>query len=244
MKMLSIIYQDEHLIVVDKPPGISVHRQSRFPHETPVLQLLRDQVGHRVWPVHRLDRQTSGCLMFTRRQEILNEYSQALHQGIKIYWAFVRGHFPDLEEVTVTTPIKVNGRQKKAKSIVRCLGRSTSPRCSLLEVQPKTGRNHQVRRHVRDLHHPILHDGDHGDSRVNRHWRETTGLNRLALHACTIQLSIHGIDHRFESPLPQDLFAVFQKMPWWSETVRQVPLLVGHHSAQFANRTRTNQTDE
>ena len=209
--MLTILHQTDNLIIIDKPAGVLVHSHPRFPDEIPLVQQLRDQIGQPVWPVHRLDRQTSGVLIFTRSPQMIEPTAEALRQGQKIYWAFVRGQFPHDDTITVETPIK----GKTAKSFIRCLGRGPEPRCSLLEVQPQTGRNHQVRRHVRDLHHPILHDGDHGDSRVNRWWRENMGLSRLALHAGVVSISIDGQPMTIRSPLAVDLCTVFEQMDWW-----------------------------
>ena len=186
------------------------------------MQRIRDQLGQPVWPVHRLDRQTSGLLIFALSPDFVEPMVEALRQGQKTYWAFVRGKFPHDAPITVDTPIK----GKEARSIVRCLGRSKEPRCSLLEVLPKTGRNHQVRRHVRDLHHPILHDGDHGDSRVNRWWRENMGLKRLALHAGVLSISYERHNLHIHAPLPEDLRTVFEKMPWWDEVVETHSKLV------------------
>lgn len=220
--MISILYQDQCIVIIDKPAGVLVHSHPRFPDEIPLVQRLRDQLGQPVWPVHRLDRQTSGLLIFALSPEFVESMAEALRQGQKTYWAFVRGNFPHDTPITVDIPIK----GKEALSIVRCLGRSTEPRCSLLEVLPKTGRNHQVRRHVRDLHHPILHDGDHGDSRVNRWWRENMGLKRLALHAGILHIEYQGQTLEIHSPIPHDLSTVFENMPWWKEVIAIEPKLV------------------
>ena len=220
--MLTILYQDQRIIIIDKPAGVLVHSHPRFPDEIPLVQRVRDQLGQPVWPVHRLDRQTSGILIFALSPEFVESMAETLRQGQKTYWAFVRGSFPHDEPITVDTPIK----GKEALSVVRCLGRSTKPRCSLLEVLPKTGRNHQVRRHVRDLHHPILHDGDHGDSRVNRWWREDMGLKRLALHAGKLHLQYQDHTLAIHSPLPEDLRIVFESMPWWNQVVTTRPELI------------------
>ena len=226
--MLPILHQDQRIVIIDKPAGVLVHSHPRFPDEIPLVQRVRDQLGQSVWPVHRLDRQTSGILIFALSPEFVEPMAESLRQGQKTYWAFVRGNFPHDTPITVDTPIK----GKEARSIVRCLGRSTEPRCSLLEVLPKTGRNHQVRRHVRDLHHPILHDGDHGDSRVNRWWRENMGLSRLALHAGVLNILHQGQRLDIHAPLPEDLRTVFKQLPWWDEVVKTQSKLV----SSFGNK--------
>lgn len=225
-KELSILYTHEDFVVIDKPAGILVHSNPRFPNEYPLLQRLRNQLGHHVYPVHRLDRQTSGCLIFAVRPEPVALLADALKNGIKSYWAFVRGAFPHDDVVTIETPIKTHrGNYLAAKSTIYCIAKCTEPRSSLLCVQPVTGRRHQVRRHVRDLHHPILHDGDHGDSRVNRVWKKQFGLSRLALHCYSITLCYQDEELSFFSPLHDDLTNVFRQIPWWKEAVRNEPRL-------------------
>lgn len=220
--MLPILYQDQRIVIIDKPAGILVHSHPRFPDEIPLVQRVRNQLGQPVWPVHRLDRQTSGLLIFALSPDFVEPMAESLRQGQKTYWAFVRGRFPHDEPITVDTPIK----GKESRSIVRCLGRGTEPRCSLLEVLPQTGRNHQVRRHVRDLNHPILHDGDHGDSRINRWWRENMGLKRLALHAGILNILYQGQRLHIHASLPEDLLSVFKNMPWWDDVVESQSKLV------------------
>lgn len=222
---LRVLAEGDGWLVVAKPPRVISHRNKAHPHEYAMLQRVRDLVGRRIWLVHRLDRATSGCQLFATRQELAGPLSKALSEGQKTYLAMVRGYFAAEESVRVETPIKVGPDDyKEAASTVRLLGRSHEPRCSLLEVQPHTGRNHQVRRHVRDLHHPVLRDGYHGDSRVNRWWRETYGMARLALHAWSIQMTLpDGSPLAVTCPLFVDHAVLFRRMPWWSEAVGRFP---------------------
>ena len=100
--------------------------------------------------------------------------------------ALCRGVYKGESPKICTNPMKVKGVFKEASSRIQCLATMDEPRCSLFFVQPHTGRYHQVRRHVRDQTHPILGDSEHGDSKINRWWRENMGLQRLALHAYSI----------------------------------------------------------
>lgn len=212
-----ILFEADDFVVVNKPAPLLVHTHPRFPKEYPLLQQVRDILGHYVWPIHRLDRQTSGCLIMAKRQEAVAPLSLALTQGSKQYWALVRGVLHKEAPIDITNPIKKNkSTYQEAHSTVWCLGHSLDPRCSIVRVQPHTGRHHQIRRHLRDIHHPILHDGDHGDSRVNRWWREQYGLSRLALHAGQIKLSYQNQDHCFTCPIADDLLEIFKRLPWWS----------------------------
>ena len=230
MSLLSILFDHPDFVIIDKPAGILVHSNPRFPEEYPILQRLRDQLGFHVYPVHRLDRQTSGCLLFAKQAHSVEPLAESIRTGTKCYWAFVRGSFSQYpEEVEVTTPIKTEkGTYKEAHSVVRCIARGTEPRSALLAVFPKTGRRHQVRRHVRDLHHPILHDGDHGDSRINRWWTKNMGLHRLALHCYAITLTYQDTTIDVFSPLPDDLRMVFSQLTWWDLACTKEPSLMIH----------------
>jgi tRNA pseudouridine65 synthase len=225
---LPVLAQGEGWIVVAKPPRLLVHRNAFMPKADAALQRVRRQVGRRVYPIHRLDRNTSGCLLFATERERAGPLSAALSdpRSQKTYVALVRGRFAHEDPVVVDTPVKYDDETyKESRSVVRLLGRSAEPRCSLVEVLPETGRHHQVRRHVRDLHHPILHDGDHGDSRVNRWWRENRGLTRLALHC--LRLHVHLDDGPIDvvSPLFEDHAAVFGALPFWEDAVDRRPEL-------------------
>jgi tRNA pseudouridine65 synthase len=224
---LPVVAQGQDWAVVAKPPGVIVHRNAGFPTTDAVaLQIVRRQFKRRVYPIHRLDRSASGCLLFGLAQPAAGPLQAALSDPstTKEYIAFVRGDFRQEGWVPVDTNMRDdNGVDKEAHSQVMCLGHSSEPRCSLLLVRPFTGRYHQVRRHVRDLNHPILGDTKHGDSKCNRMWRETWGLPRLGLHCLTLNLPTAGITAT--CPLFEDMAAVLTRMPWWDEAVAQVPAL-------------------
>lgn len=223
-----VLAEGEGWIVVAKPPRVVVHRNAGQRRASAMLQRVRDMVGRHVYLVHRLDWGASGCLLLATQRELAGPLSAALNgpTARKTYLAFVRGRFPHEEPVRVETPIKTEFGFKEAASVVELLGRSQEPRCSLLRVRPETGRNHQVRRHVRDLHHPIIHDAEHGDSRINRHWRENHGVFRLGLHALRLELDLPG-GGRLDvvSPLFADQAALYPTLPWWEEALGREPAL-------------------
>lgn len=222
---LPVLAEGPGWLVVDKPSRVIVHYNPQNRNgERPALQRVRDQVGRPVYLIHRLDRQASGCLLFATLPELAGPLSACLNgpDSEKEYLAFVRGRYKLPSPQVIETPMKDSrGVLREARSVVRCLGASEEPRCSLLHVAPETGRFHQVRRHVRDLGHPILGDGEHGDSRVNRDWREGFGLNRLGLHARRLSMPLpDGGRLDVVAPLPEDLRHVLCRMPWW-EDVRE-----------------------
>ena len=224
---LPVLAESEGWIIVAKPPRLLVHRNVHHRSAQACLQWVRDQVGRRVYPIHRLDFQASGCLLFAKERTLAGPLHETLREGQKTYIAFVRGHFSHEGEVRVDTAMKDdNGNLKDALSHVDCIGRSHEPRCSLLRVRPKTGRFHQVRRHVRDLHHPCIGDSEHGDTRVNRWWRENTKANRLGLHCLHLRLDMpDGSEINVSCPLFEDHHAVFSTMPWWDDACSAEPVL-------------------
>ncbi|MCC5824893.1 tRNA pseudouridine(65) synthase TruC [Alkalimonas sp.] len=202
---LTILYQDEWLVAVDKPAGMLVHRSFLDKHESRfVMQTLRDQLGQHVFPVHRLDRPTSGVLLFALSSEIarlLSEQnaSQHWHKG---YLAIVRGYLVQggtldypLKEQQDKIADKFSSSDKEAQAAVTDylplaqvelpipVSRYPAARYSLVALSPRTGRKHQLRRHLAHLRHPIIGDTSHGDGKHNRLFREHLDCARLLLLA-------------------------------------------------------------
>jgi tRNA pseudouridine65 synthase len=222
---LRVLQAGDDWVVIAKPPRLLVHRTAQAPTADAVVQTLRDQLGRHVYPVHRLDRGASGCLLVATSREAAGLLNAALAEAAKVYVAFVRGAFRE-EDAVVETPMKDdNGILKDARSLVHRLGASEVPRCSLLEVRPETGRYHQVRRHVRDLGHPVIGDREHGDSRVNGEWRARDRDLRLGLHAISLAFSIRTDRVEVTCPLFRDHHALWSTLPWWSEAVARCPAL-------------------
>lgn len=224
---LHLLAQGDGWVVVAKPPHLIVHRNAFTRREYAALQRLRDQLGRRVYPIHRLDRAASGCLLFATEQAMAAPLVAALSGARKQYIALVRGHCAGPGPVEVNKPMKDdNGILKDAHTTVRCVATSKDPRCSLLLAEPSTGRFHQVRRHVRDLGHPVINDRSHGDTRFNRHFRDLTGYNRLGLHALGIDLELpDGKPLRVRCPLFVDQARVMRTLPWWEDALSAVPEL-------------------
>lgn len=211
-----------------------VHRSAWAPRAPAVLQTLRDQLGKHVFAVHRLDGGVSGCLLMATESKVAGQLAAALSSGTacKRYVALVRGYCAQSEllegdgQVVVENPMKDDaGVVREARSVVRLLGRSQTPRCSMLEVQPITGRYHQVRRHVRDLHHPVLGDSEHGDNKENRVWRQL-GLTRIGLHCFGLAFDApEGGRVAVECPPFADHAAVWEGLPFWAEACALRPVL-------------------
>ena len=203
--MLEILYQDEVLVAVNKPAGMLVHRSWLDRHETQfVMQTLRDQIGQRVYPIHRLDRPTSGVLLFALNSEIANLLCQQFEQKQieKQYLAVVRGYVTGHGEIDYPLKVQLDKIADKFSQLDKApqsavtfyeglqtvemsygVGRYATSRYSLVRLIPQTGRKHQLRRHMKHIFHPILGDTQYGDLHQNRALMEHTGCARLLLHA-------------------------------------------------------------
>lgn len=192
--MLEILYRDEHLIAINKPHGLLVHRSSIANDASEfALQLLRDQIGQPVYPAHRLDRKTGGILLFSLDKET-DQKTQILFQDKKMYkryLAILRGYCP--EEGTIDYPLlKENGTSQDAITHFKRLataeinvsqGKFPTSRYSLVEANPETGRMHQLRRHFAHIMHPIIGDRPHGCNKQNKLWKERFEMDTMLLHA-------------------------------------------------------------
>ena len=201
---LELLYQDEDYVAVDKPAGLLVHRSPLDASETVfALQLLRDQIGQPVYPCHRLDRPTSGVLLFALNQDALR-FTQdefAAQKCSKTYEAAVRGWTEDSGEIdyelrSEEEPDKIQSAPTHYRTLNRSelelpVGRYETARFSHLELTPETGRKHQLRRHLAHLRHPILGDTRHGDGAQNRFFREHCGMQFLMLRATELSFTHH-----------------------------------------------------
>ncbi|STO71149.1 tRNA pseudouridine synthase [Avibacterium paragallinarum] len=238
MTVLNILYQDEYLVAVNKPAGMLVHRSWLDRHETQfVMQTLRDQIGQHVFPIHRLDRPTSGVLLFALNGEIAKLLCEQFEQKQveKSYLAVVRGYLK--EQGRIDYPLKVQldkiadkfSQQDKAPQdaitnyeglktveMPYGVGRYQTSRYSLVRLIPHTGRKHQLRRHLKHIFHPILGDTQYGDLHQNRALTEHTGVQRLMLHAETLAFNHPITKNRLKitAPLDEQWQCLFDAFSW------------------------------
>lgn len=203
---LQLLFQDSHLLAVAKPSGLAVHRGwCRDP--ITALPLARRLAGQRVHPVHRLDRPTSGVLLFALDPETTRRVQRAFQEGhvSKRYVALVRGVPPEAGVIDHPVPRTPRGERVDAVTEFRRLG--VFERYSLVEARPRTGRLHQIRRHLKHLTHPLVGDVNYGKGDINRLFRQRFGLHRLALHAFELSLPHPYTERplRLYAPLPEDL---------------------------------------
>lgn len=232
---LQIVYRDEYLVAVYKPSGLLVHRSEIDRRETVFLvQLLRDQIGQRVHTVHRLDKPTSGLMLFALNTEDATRLSVDFQERAvsKRYVALVRGFMPRQGSIDYAYALRYDSldpathdqtRKLEALTHYRCLqqlelaipmGRYPSARFSLLELQPETGRKHQIRRHLKHLSHPIAGDTTYGDGRQNQLMREHFNCHRLMLCATHLQFKHPRTGEEMELKVEPDsgFVAVLGKM--------------------------------
>jgi tRNA pseudouridine65 synthase len=203
---LSVLYQDDDLLVVDKPSGLVVHRGWARDGEV-VMTLARALACRHVYPVHRLDRGTSGVLVLALTAAAAGALGEAFESGRvrKRYLALVRGIAPEAGVVDHPIPRAPGG--PRVPAITRYRRLATFERYSWLEASPETGRLHQVRRHLKHISHPVIGDVRYGKGEHNRLFRTRFGLYRLALHAAEISFEhpVSGAPSSFAAPLPADL---------------------------------------
>ena len=236
--MLNILYRDEMLIAIDKPSGLLVHRSLIDKHETRfAIQMLRDQIGQRVYPLHRLDKPTSGVLLFALTETAARAMGAVFEDNAvsKKYLAVVRGYTPeqdridyplreDLDRMTDARAQQDKPAQPAVTDYTRLAtlelqisdGRHPTSRYSLLNVTPRTGRKHQIRRHMKHIFHPIIGDTTHGDGRHNRIFREHLHCQRLLLCAREISFAHpdNGATITIRAPLDREFGEITRLFAW------------------------------
>lgn len=185
---LPVLFEDESIIVINKPAGTLVHR-GWGNDDLPLLQQLRDQIGQRVYPAHRLDRATSGALLFAKSSTVAARLQEqfAGRTVTKQYLALCRGHDPNLVEVDHPLAPEKGEARLPAQTKFRLIGHHD--RYGLFEATPITGRVHQIRRHLKHAAHPIIGDVRYGKGEHNRIFRDHYGFHRLALHCFRLRFT-------------------------------------------------------
>lgn len=211
---LQVLRACERWVAIDKPAGLVVHRGEHTRDEPAVLQLVRDQLGRYVHPVHRLDRATSGVLLLALDVAAARWLAAAFaeREVDKRYLAIVRGWIDEHglvdyaltdEGAAIAVPAVTEFARLAAFELPVAIGPHPTARYSLVEAFPRTGRTHQLRKHFAHLRHPIVGDVNYGDGRHNRLFRERFGVHRLLLHAQRLAFTdLDGSSVVVEAPVP------------------------------------------
>lgn len=235
---LTVLYRDEHLIAIDKPSGLLVHRSELDRHETRfAVQMLRDQIGQHVWAAHRLDRGTSGILLFALNADIASALGKQFEDGSidKSYLAVVRGHPPESGEInhpltrqrdkyewkgerssSEAQPALTRYQRLATVELPIAIDRYPSSRYALLAVEPLSGRRHQIRRHLKHIAHPIIGDATHGKGIHNRFFAEHFNCPRMLL-ACTSLTITHPVQQtrlQIKAPVSGCFAATLAQLAW------------------------------
>lgn len=255
MIQFRILYHDSSLIAIDKPAGFQVHPpedpRRRISNDTNCLYLLRQQIGTYLYPVHRLDRATSGVVIYALESSAARELARQFQEKVvqKTYYAVTRGwissdgeidhplkseHDPEVRKEALTHYSPVSTVELPIAS-----ERHPTSRYSLVKVEPKTGRMHQIRRHFAHHSHPLIGDTIYGDGKQNRVFRELLNENALLLKAYSICIQ-HPVTqkpifiHGKWNHLWHRVFDLFGTCPW---TPNQSP---GYpHESSLEPRLRT-----
>ena len=227
---LEIIYQDNYCLLVTKPNNVLVHHAHHSRNkieEESLIQLIENQFGKRYYPIHRLDRKTSGIILLASKREYVASF-QALftnNEIQKIYYGVVRGFSQDNK--VINSPVK--GRDalvyREAETHLNCLDKIElnipvkpydSSRYSLVELRPKTGRMHQLRIHMNKVSTPLINDAKYGDKNHDLMYAKEFGWKNLFLHAGSLEF-IHPFTNKkliLKSSFSEDWVQLFQEFSW------------------------------
>lgn len=201
--MMSIIFQDAYILAIHKPNNVLVHHSAMANNqldEKSLVQLLTDELEEKYYPIHRLDRKTSGIILFAKKKEYVKAFQDLFisNQIQKNYYGLVRGFTS--KEGKIDSPVK--GRDanvhKEALTYYKRLetfdvpiqvGPYKTSRYSLVELIPKTGRLHQLRIHLNKISHPLIGDPKYGDRFHNRMFEERFKNEAMFLHAKTLEFT-------------------------------------------------------
>jgi len=236
---LEILYKDDYLVCINKPSGLLVHKSMIDRHEIYyAMKMLRDQLdGKWVYPIHRLDKPTSGVLLFaldSHTAKLMNEQFKN-HTIQKTYIAVARGYVPEsgfidhaLKEKLDKISDKEASKYKEAQEakteykllqtveIDASVGKYDKTRYSLVELKPQTGRKHQLRRHMKHINHHLLGDTKYGRGEHNKFVRERYGMHRLLLHAISLEVE-HPYSHEklfFYASFDEVFKKIFKEFHW------------------------------
>ncbi|MBR9981223.1 MAG: pseudouridylate synthase [Desulfatitalea sp.] len=249
---LTVIYRDDDLVAVHKPAGVKVHRAARDGRQgRSALEMLRDALGQWVYPVHRLDQPTSGVLLFALNRHTASALAAAFarRQVLKTYLAVVRGYLEPGGEIDyplvgdayrpkagqVPKSARTTYQRLATVALDRPVGRYSTCRYTLVQLQPLTGRMHQIRRHLHHISHPVIGDTTYGDGRHNLFFRTHFGCHRLLLAAVALE-TVHPRTGRrwcVRAPLEASFAAIVRQLGWLKASSVVVSGRTGQQDAQI-----------
>ena len=227
---LEIIFEDEYILCVHKPNNVLVHHafhSRNVAEEDSLLQLIKNELGIKVYPIHRLDRKTSGIILLAKETHFVSKFQELFtnNEINKTYYGIVRGFSPETK--TIDSPVK--GRDanvhKEALTHLKTLEKVTlnipvkpydSSRYSLVELSPKTGRMHQLRVHSNKISHPLIGDPKYGDKNHDLMFEENFGWKNMFLHAGKLDFKHPFTTEKLtlKATFPKDWVTLFEEFSW------------------------------
>ncbi len=227
---IEIIHQDNYCILVNKPNNVLVHHSFHSRNkidEKSLLQLLENQLGRKFYPVHRLDRKTSGIILLATKKEYVSKFQILFttNEIKKTYYGVVRGFTQD--QMVINSPVKGKDAlvYKEAETHLQLLENITvdipvkpydRSRYALVQLKPKTGRMHQLRIHMNKIAHPLINDAKYGDKNHNIMYEDQFGWKNLFLHAGSLEF-IHPFTKKafnVKARFFKDWIELFQEFKW------------------------------
>jgi tRNA pseudouridine65 synthase len=225
-----IIFEDVFLLAVNKPNNMVVHHayhSRNVADETSLLQAIQEEKGIKVYPIHRLDRKTSGIILLAKETHYVSKFQELFTNNKikKTYYGVVRGHAPETKAIDSPVKGKDGKVHKEALTHLKTLAQVTldipvkpydSSRYSLVGLQPKTGRMHQLRVHALKISHPLIGDAKYGDKNHNLMFEENFGWKKLFLHAgeLTFKHPFSNEDLVLRAIFPEDWISLFEEFSW------------------------------
>ncbi|MHB0755353.1 pseudouridine synthase [Polaribacter sp. M15] len=227
---LEIIFEDDYLLCLSKPNNVLVHHayhSRNVADEASLLQIIKNETDLKVYPIHRLDRKTSGIILLAKEKEYVAKFQELFTNDViqKTYFGVVRGFSPDVK--TIDSPVK--GRDanvhKDALTELKTLANITldipvkpydSSRYSLVQLSPKTGRMHQLRVHMNKISHPLIGDAKYGDKNHDVMYAENFGWQNLFLHAGKLEFTHPFTSEKLilQASFPKNWLALFDEFDW------------------------------
>ncbi|GFD93009.1 tRNA pseudouridine synthase C [Alteromonas sp. KUL156] len=227
---LDVIYEDDYVLCVSKPNNVVVHHahySRNVADEYSLLQIIQQQCNQKIYPIHRLDRKTSGIILLSKETKFVAKFQELFtnNEIQKTYYGVVRGHAPETK--IIDSPVK--GRDanvhKDAETHLSTVKTVTvnipvkpydTSRYSLVKLAPKTGRLHQLRIHMNKISHPLIGDPKYGDKNHNTMFIDNFDCENLFLHAYSLEF-IHPYSNEkllIKADFPKDWYVVYEKFNW------------------------------
>ncbi|WP_127716655.1 RluA family pseudouridine synthase [Halobacteriovorax sp. HLS] len=210
---IEILYQDENIIVVHKPSGLLVHPYWKETNEREnLMATVRDQIGQKVYPIHRLDRPVSGAMMFGLNGDIVKRIQEFWHDKTLVHKEYLALVYGDIEAAGKYDFALSDANKIKKDALTKYRPLSRADRSTLVQVVIETGRTHQIRRHFSRSHHHLIGDTKHGKGNINRFYRDEYDFHRIFLHSYRFKINLEFLKIDVTCPLPKELSGLLDRL--------------------------------